>query len=582
MPSIVLRVLLILAALGSVTSGAQAASTESVIRLHQATAMALDSVQVWVDVGSHANVQELSKNEGQFVAASASTRFALSKFDALWVRLRLQRDAGGQAQWSLSLPLPHLDQVVLYQRRGDAWHATQAGDAVAQTQWPQAGLYPEFDLTLPAAGVQEIYLQIRNFRPTGLALRLMPTEVRGLARLRELAALALGLGVLVSLGALSLLRYFEHRKRIDGWACGYGLLIALTVAQINGVLGLWLWADLPSLNNMGNSVIPVLAVGCTVLFMRSVFALQADYRRFDRFLLSVGWGTLASTLSFAVLERFVADQVCDVFMLFASATVLAAAVLSARVSVAAGRWMALGLAPQFAAQCVLLAQSLGWLPLFWEMRYWASLASALAVPAVLYVLSLMTHDRKELVVRANHLPTQDALTGLLTKEIFQAHVDDAVTRAIEAREPVALVLVRVINHTQILQTYGDTTAEQCLLRAVVKLQRVLRDVDPAGRVGTAQFGLLMEGVRTRTAVTERMVKLIASGLIPLPGLVPEVTLHFQVACVLLHENPVSSDRVLDDLRELLANISPNTRRPIRFLEALPTEASTLQPNSTPA
>jgi hypothetical protein len=77
-----------------------------------------------------------------------------------------------------------------------------------------------------------------------------------------------------------------------------------------------------------------------------------------------------------------------------------------------------------------------------------------------------------------------------------------------------------------------------------------------------------------------MVKLIASGLIPLPGLVPEVTLHFQAACVLLHENPVPAERVLDDLRELLAGMSSQTRRPIRFLEALPTEASELQPQTT--
>ncbi len=57
---------------------------------------------------------------------------------------------------------------------------------------------------------------------------------------------------------------------------------------------------------------------------------------------------------------------------------------------------------------------------------------------------------------------------------------------------------------------------------------------------------------------------------------PEVTLHFQAACVLLHENPVPPERVLDDLRELLADMSPNTRRPIRFLEAAPTQASAME------
>jgi len=224
----------------------------------------------------------------------------------------------------------------------------------------------------------------------------------------------------------------------------------------------------------------------------------------------------------------------------------------------------------------MVGEALGYLPLLWEMRYLISLGVAITVPIMLYALSQITHDRKELVVRANHLPTQDALTGLLTAEVFQKHLEEAVQRAIEHREPLALVVVRVVNHNAIREAFSDTTAEQCLLRAVVKIQRILRDVDPAGRVGTAQFGLLMEGVATRAALTERMVKLVASGLIPLPGLVPEVTLHFQAACVLLHENPVPAERVVDDLRHLLEGMSSHTRRPVRFLEAVPTEASALQ------
>jgi diguanylate cyclase (GGDEF)-like protein len=262
-------------------------------------------------------------------------------------------------------------------------------------------------------------------------------------------------------------------------------------------------------------------------------------------------------------------------MLLATVLALSSTFFGWRDGSLVGRWLMVALVPQFAGQIYILASEADLVPFVWEMRYLTLVAIALAVPVLLYALSQITHDRKELVVRANHLPTQDALTGLLTKEVFQTHLDASVTRAIESREPIALVLVRVINHGHIRQAYGDTTAEQCLLRAVVKVQRILRDVDPAGRVGSSQFALLMEGVATREAVTERMVKLIASGLIPLPGLVPEVTLHFQAACVLLHNNPVPAERVLDDLRELLAGMSSHTRRPIRFLEALPTQASSM-------
>ena len=146
----------------------------------------------------------------------------------------------------------------------------------------------------------------------------------------------------------------------------------------------------------------------------------------------------------------------------------------------------------------------------------------------------------------------------------------AYKRVISDGEPVAVVLISVINHDHIRQAFGDTTAEQCLLRAVIKLQRVLRDVDPAGRVDTHRFALLLEGVADKDALNQRMVQLIASGLIPIPGLEPEVNLQFQAACVLLHHNPVTPERVFDELGSLLQDMSPRTRRPIRFLEAPPT------------
>jgi GGDEF domain-containing protein len=109
-------------------------------------------------------------------------------------------------------------------------------------------------------------------------------------------------------------------------------------------------------------------------------------------------------------------------------------------------------------------------------------------------------------------------------------------------------------------------AEQSLLRSVIKLRRVLRDVDTVGRVGEARFGLILEGVTSRTSVTDRAARLIAAGLMPLPGLKPDVTLQFHVAAVLLRERRVEPREVEESLAELLGSMSPRTRRPIRFLK----------------
>ena len=245
-------------------------------------------------------------------------------------------------------------------------------------------------------------------------------------------------------------------------------------------------------------------------------------------------------------------------------------------------WLLLAYLPQYLGFLRLMAEALGLAPTMWEMRYFTTTSVALSVPFLIYGLARATHDRKELVVRANHLPTQDALTGLLTGAVFQTQLEEAYERTIAHREPIALVLVKVINHEHIRTTLGDPVAEESLLRSVVKLHRILRDVDPAGRAGTASFALLLDGVATRHALNERMVQLIASGLIPLPGLEPPVTLQFHAACVLLHENPIAPEVALSKLEEVLTSMSPHTRRPIRFLEPLPTQAEECPPESKPA
>jgi diguanylate cyclase (GGDEF)-like protein len=533
-------------------------------------------VQTWLEPGSYATIQIAASSPHKFQSVPGLARHHMTERDTLWIKLRVVRAVGNTSGWTLNIPLPYLEVVHLYERDATGkWLVQTAGNSIAHSEWSKQGLYPEFDLHLPSGVPQDIYLQVRNFKPMGIPLQLVATQHRDFRRQLELVAVGLMLGALLTMSILSAIRYLEHRYSIDGWAALYGLLILTTLAQINGVLGAFLWADLPPWDDYAYSVLPTLGVGSALLFVRELYALSTQYRRFDAFLAGTAWGTIASVLGYLMLDRLTADSITGVVLLFATSVGLVATILSFRSGSPIGRWLMLAYVPQFVGAMYLVAESFGVAPPLWEMRYLTSLCIAMSVPILVYALSRVTHDRKELVVRARHLPTQDALTGLLTPEVFQTHLDDAIQRAIADRQPVALVMVQVVNHEFIRDSYGDTTAEQCLLRAVVKLQRILRDVDPAGRVDTAHFALLMEGISTRQALTERMVQLIGLGLIPLPGLKPEVTLQFHIACVLLHENPVPSDRVLSDLRGVLADMTGRTRRPIRFLEAASTQPAPL-------
>lgn len=531
---------------------------------------------VWLDPSHQTDIAQASAQPQRFVAAPALQRHPLDDQSTLWVQLRLERAAHSTSAWTLNVPLPSVDAVTLYQRQATGgWSVQSAGDQLAPSRWSTPGLYPEFDLELPPGVPQEVYLQVRNFKHLSLPIRLASQPQRAAQRLQEVAALGLMLGALLALSGLSVVRYLEHGNRCDLWAALYGLLLLLTVAQLNGMLNLLVWAHLPQGSDYASSVLPVVAVGATLLFVHQLYALSTPARRYDRLLRGTAWLTMGWALGYAVVDHAMADAVGNALMLLATGAGLATAVLAWRGQSPLWRWLVLAYVPPCLGLLRLLAEALGLLPTWWEMRYVASLSVTLSVPLLMYALKLATHDRKELTMRANDLATQDALTGLLTPQAFHTHLQNAYERAVTAREPMALVLVKVVNLEHLRQTLGGTVAEQCLLRAVVKLHRVLRDVDPAGRVDTAHFALLYEGMASREALTARMVQLVASGLTPLPGLTPPVHLQFQVACVMLHENPVAPDSVLAQLDTVLNGMSFHTRRPIRFLEPVPTQPGAL-------
>jgi diguanylate cyclase (GGDEF)-like protein len=537
----------------------------------------LDSrVQTWMAVAGTADITRVAAAPELFSMSDALERHQLKDGKRLWIRLRLQRAPHSEDTWTLNVPLPTLDLVNLYQRdsRGH-WSRQSNGDVLAQVDWSRHGLYPEFSLDLPAGVTKEIYLEVQNFKHTSVPIRLAPSHARESQRQLETTNLGLMLGALLTLVLLSTLRYVEHRDRSDALAAFYGLAIALTIAQINGVLNLHLWRYLPEWADWANSILPVITIGLALLFVRQLYELSTRYDRYHAFLKIVGWATIASTLLFAVVDRSVADILCAGFMFAATTVGLAATILAWRGGSPIGLWLVAAYLPQFLGLLRLISESAGLVQTFWQMRYMTSLSVAIAVPILVYSLGRVTHDRKQLRLRADQLATQDALTGLLSRPQFQIQLNAAYHRVMNQREPVALVLVTIRNHQHILDALGPAVGEQCVLRGVVKLQRILRDIDPAGRTGVAQFGLLLEGVSSRQKVSERMVKLIGSGLIPLAGLKPEVTLHFQAACVLLHENPLAPDVVLQALEGLLEKMGTRTRRPIRFLEPQDTQAAEL-------
>ena len=488
-----------------------------------------------------------------------------------WIKLRLPPNASQAGPWVLNVPLPFIDSLSLFQRDATGhWTEQKSGDQIAHGDWTHPSLTPAFHLVLNAQEPQDVYLRIRNYSPAYIPLRLFTQADFDALQSTEFLVFGGVLGLLLTLCVISALRFMEHRYPADLGAFAYGLLVTLTIAQINGVLSMTVWHDFPLLANLGSKLIATVAVGGSLLYMRQLYALSVHYHRFDRLLGVTGAATIALGVAMGLLEPASAGLVESTVCVFATFVAMAAALLSWRQQSPIWPWLMVATVPQSLCVLWLAAETFGLVLPRWEIRYVTSLCMGVSVPALAYALRVVTRDRKERIGRTLHLDRQDALTGLLNRDVFDSHLSDALMRVRQNQEPVALAVIDLINHGNIVATYGHAVSEQCELRAVVKLHRVLRDVDPASRIGTGKFALLLEGVQSRDVLNERMVKLIASGLTPLPGLQPEVPLQFHAACVLLHEQPLNAASAIEDLLAILATIGPGTRRPIRYIEATET------------
>jgi diguanylate cyclase (GGDEF)-like protein len=266
------------------------------------------------------------------------------------------------------------------------------------------------------------------------------------------------------------------------------------------------------------------------------------------------------------------------YLCFASVCVLAVSAFAWWRGDTVAAWVLGAQVPLVAALLVSVSRALGWADVPFVSQYTVVLAMAIEVPLMLVALFIRSRDRHSAEVREQALSTHDALTGLLAPHLFTDRLRQVVARYRRNEENAAIMVIDLVNHARIREYFGTSAAEQSLLRSVIKLRRLLRDVDTVARLGEARFAVILEGASARSSVTERATRLIAAGLMPLPGLKPEVTLQFHVAALLLSERPMEAEAIEAALAEQMARMSSRTRRPIRFIQ--PEQATGSEPSDS--
>ncbi|WP_194792936.1 sensor domain-containing diguanylate cyclase [Caenimonas koreensis] len=535
----------------------------------------------WIDATSNSTLEQVMQpGVASFQPTRPDLIYALGEPCALWLHYRLQRGRTDRVGWLLTVPMPAIDSVTVYQQDvNNRWVGHSAGDTLAVASWPEAGRYPAFRLDLPAGQPRDVYVRIKHYTAANFPVQLMSATAYDQHVQIEYLGLGLVFGALVLLIAACLAQSLAYRDTVYAWYALYAFLTTLCVAAYTGVAGHLLW---PSFGALGDAIQPILALlasASALLFVRNLTGISARYPLIDKGVYWFGLAGIVAAAAYPVLPRGVALAMMAAYSISVTLTAMGVAWAAWRRGDVVGVWVLCAYVPITIAVVMAMLRPLGYLAQSFATQYAIAVAMAIEVPLLLVALNIRSRERHGAQIRELALSTQDALTGLLAPHLFHDRLRQVVTRFRRDRESAAVVFIDLVNYQRIKEHYGSAVAEQSLLRSVIKLRRLLRDVDTVSRVGEARFGLILEGVRSRVAVTDRAARLIAAGLMPLAGLKPDVTLQFHIGAVLLEERVSDAPDLVDALDELLASMSERTRRPIRFLEPEVTQPAPLEADS---
>lgn len=523
---------------------------------------------VWIDTRGEATIEQVAGPQGaaRFAPAHPGTIHSLGDTAALWIHYRLVRGRDERHDWMIEFPMPVLDQVTVYQQDGNRWRAEMAGDMLAVDSWPEAGRHPFFRLDLPPGQLRDVYVRIRHTTSADFPIQ-FDTVSRHNQRIQlEYLALGLTFGALLVLIASCLSQSWVYRDSVYAWYSAYASTTALAVASYTGVAAHLLWPGFGALGDAPQASLAYLTCGAALLFVRNVIGIPARHPVTDRLVQLLGLLGLALAAVHPLLPKMPGLALLTGYMVVATMVNVSVSLSAWQRGDRVGMWVFAAFAPVLVSMTMAAVRMFGWLPVSFVTQYAIVVTLALQVPLLLVALSIRSRERHGAQIREQALSTQDALTGLLAPHLFHDRLRQVVARFKRDGEDAAVVFIDLVNYPRIKNGYGSAVAEQSLLRTVIKLRRLLRDVDTVSRIGEARFGVILEGSHSRIAITDRAARLIAAGLMPLNGLKPDVTLQFHIGAVLLQERMMEADELVEALGELLGHMSPRTRRPIRFLQ----------------
>nr|MCU0756933.1 GGDEF domain-containing protein [Xanthomonadales bacterium] len=359
--------------------------------------------------------------------------------------------------------------------------------------------------------LRESLLSARAVHPA--AITLLPAERFRAVQHRNLAGLALAIGVMLAMALLALAFHAGLRERLF---LDYGLFVigfAAYVLQITDTLG-WLlpmaWREGPAPRLLGILAI-LLMLNFGLRFILSYTGMATAWPRLSRRSVQLAWVASAAQLLSAV-GVLLGDAAAlrrggdFVFNISVGVIIVASTVAVAREAVRGrreARIYLLGWLPPLLLVLGVILRFLGLTPdSLRPSPILLAYAAALGSLVLGWGIAERAHHYRQTRDEALYVAEHDPLTGALNREAFGPLLAQAVTR----RNACSLLYLDIDHFKSINDQHGHAVGDQVLRRLVERCHGELRGVDALARLGGEEFVALLTDTSAEEArgVAERI------------------------------------------------------------------------------
>lgn len=168
-------------------------------------------------------------------------------------------------------------------------------------------------------------------------------------------------------------------------------------------------------NDLAPGCLGVLTGSSALLFINHICGTNPRKKWFEPVLYLFGLAGLPIAVAYALMPRGLAVVLISSYLITIALLGIFKAASTWRRNDLTGMWIL----TTFTPTALLVSSVMGFVPSSWLTRYGLMMGLIVEVPLLLIALNSRSRGRHGVEARAHAMPTQDALTGLLTAHLFQ-------------------------------------------------------------------------------------------------------------------------------------------------------------------